>query len=127
MEFIVSIDIKGKPVAVGSISGESSADARFAYTADYLNAPEVAPISFSLPLQSEPFSAEQTKCFFDGLLPEGFTRRVVASNLHLDENDDVQILYQLGRECIGALRVYQKGETPQASYGIALCSYSVHM
>ena len=28
----------------------------------------------------------------------------------------MQILYQLGRECIGALRVYQKGETPQASY-----------
>ena len=116
MEFIVSIDIKGKPVAVGSISGESSADARFTYAADYLNAPEAVAISFSLPLRSEPFSAEQTKCFFDGLLPEGFTRRAVASNLHLDENDYVQILYQLGRECIGALRVYQKGETPQASY-----------
>lgn len=116
MEFTVSIDIKGKPVAVGSILGESSADARFTYAADYLNAPDAVAISFSLPLQSKPFSAEQTKCFFDGLLPEGFTRRAVASNLHLDENDYVQILYQLGRECIGALRVYQKGEKPQASY-----------
>ena len=116
MEFTVSIDIKGKPVAVGSILGESSADARFTYAADYLHATEAVPISLSLPLQSEPFSAEQTKCFFDGLLPEGSTRRAVASNLHLDENDYVQILYQLGRECIGALRVYRKGETPQASY-----------
>ena len=116
MEFTVSIEIKGKPVAVGSISGESSADARFTYAADYLHATEAVSISLSLPLQSEPFSAEQTKCFFDGLLPEGFTRRAVASNLHLDENDYVQILYQLGRECIGALRVYQKGETPQTSY-----------
>lgn len=116
MEFTVSIDIQGNPVVVGSISGESSADARFAYAADYLNASEAVPISISLRLQSEPFSAEQTKSFFDGLLPEGFTRRAVASNLHLDENDYVQILYRLGRECIGALRIHRKGETPQASY-----------
>lgn len=51
MEFTVSIDIKGKPVAVGSILGESSADARFTYAADYLHATDAVPISLSLPLQ----------------------------------------------------------------------------
>ena len=116
MEFEVSIERRGKAIATGSIFGESSTDARFVYAEAYRNDPEATPISISLPLQSEPFSAEQTKCFFDGLLPEGFTRRAVASNLHLDENDYVRILYQLGRECIGALRICQKGELPRASY-----------
>ena len=116
MELEVSIERRGKPVTVGSIFGESSADARFAYAEAYLNAPEAEPVSISLPLQSEPFSSEQTRCFFDGLLPEGFTRRAVALNLHLDENDYVRILYQLGRECIGALRICRKGEVPHASY-----------
>ena len=46
MEFTVSIDIKGNQVAVGSISGESSADALFTYAADYLNAFEAVPVSF---------------------------------------------------------------------------------
>lgn len=113
MEFEVSIERRGKSIATGSIFGESSTGARFVYAEAYRNDPEATPISISLPLQSEPFSAEQTKCFFDGLLPEGFTRRAVASNLHPDENEYVRILYQLGRACIGALRIYRRGEAPR--------------
>lgn len=116
MEYFVSIDMQGKPVLVGTIGGTGSSDAQFRYDASYLDRPDAAPISLSLPLQAEPFSAERTKCFFDGLLPEGFTRRAVAEHLHLDENDYVAILYQLGRECIGALRIHQKDEVPEAQY-----------
>lgn len=116
MEYAVSIDRRGKPVTAGLIFGESSADARFAYADAYLTDPEAVPVSISLPLQPEPFSSERTRCFFDGLLPEGFTRRAVASDLHLNENDYVRILYQLGRECTGALRICRKGESPCASY-----------
>ena len=39
MEFEVSIERRGKSIATGSIFGESSADARFAYAEAYLNAP----------------------------------------------------------------------------------------
>lgn len=48
-----------------------------------------AAISLSLPLQKESFSPKQTKIFFDGLLPEGFTRKTVACWMHLDEEDYV--------------------------------------
>ena len=116
MEYSVSIDIKGKPVLVGRIFGENSDAAQFQYAKTYLNDIDPQPVSFSLPLQENMFSPEQTKFFFDGMLPEGFTRRAVAESLHLDENDYLRILYHLGRECIGALRIYQEGESVQAGY-----------
>ena len=49
-------------------------------------------------------------------MPEGFTRRSVAQWLHLDENDYLSILHQLGKECLGAIRVLKEGEAQTASY-----------
>ena len=116
MEFIVSIEKKGKPCKVGIISGSWSEDAVFRYSEDYLRKPDSVPISISLPLRDGSFSRDETKKFFDGLLPEGFTRRSVAGRLKLDEDDYLSILYSLGRECIGALRIYREGEELNASY-----------
>ena len=59
----------------------------------------------------EPFSPAVTRAFFDGLLPEGFTRRSVASQLHVEESDYLAILSALGRECIGAIRIVIDDET----------------
>jgi len=50
----------------------------------------------------EEFSIQQTKNFFEGLLPEGFSRRAVANWAKVDENDYLSILAELGRECLGA-------------------------
>ncbi|MBQ3662682.1 MAG: type II toxin-antitoxin system HipA family toxin [Clostridia bacterium] len=116
MEYIVSIERNGVFVPVGTISGESSDSAQFWYADSFLEDTEAAPVSVSLPLQPEAFPAGRTKAFFDGLLPEGFTRRAVAEQLRLDERDYVRILHRLGRECIGALRIHERGEEPAARY-----------
>ena len=115
-KYIISIEKNGRMVPVGSISGEDYRTARFSYRDEYLDDADAVPVSISLPLQRESFSAEQTRQFFEGLLPEGFTRRSVAQWLHLDENDYLSILHQLGRECLGAIRVLKEGETQTASY-----------
>ena len=115
-KYIISIEKNGRMVHVGSISGEDYRTARFSYRDEYLDDADAVPVSISLPLQRESFSAEQTRQFFEGLLPEGFTRRSVAQWLHLDENDYLSMLHQLGRECLGAIRVLKEGETQTASY-----------
>ena len=115
-KYQISIERDGRMVPVGSISGESYRTARFSYIGEYLDDRNAVPVSISLPLQRESFSAEQTRRFFEGLLPEGFTRRSVAQWLHLDENDYLSILHQLGRECLGAVRVTAEGEAQYASY-----------
>ena len=112
----INIEKNGRMIPVGVIEGNSGADASFRYLEDYLNDPESTAISLSLPLQSDPFSALQTAGFFEGLLPEGFTRRSVASFMHVDESDYLSILHGLGRECLGAVSVTEDGEKPEAKY-----------
>lgn len=114
--FLVTIERDGRPVPVGDIRCESSADACFRYAPDYLSARDAVPISVSLPLQKEAFSPARTRCFFEGLLPEGFTRRAVAEWMRADADDYIALLYGLGRECLGAVRISREGPEPQAGY-----------
>ena len=83
-KYQISIERDGRMVPVGSISGESYRTATFSYIEEYLDDRNAVPVSISLPLQRENFSAEQTRRFFEGLLPEGFTTRSVAQLLHLE-------------------------------------------
>ena len=101
----VQIEVKGAFKQVGEIVGTSSDDARFTYTESYLKDPESRAISISMPLEQQSFSVESTRNFFEGLLPEGFTRRCVAEWLHQDEKDYLAILARLGQECLGAIKI----------------------
>ena len=111
MQLTVLIEINGTQLLAGHICGHSAHDACFSYDDSYLSQSKPAAISLSLPLQSTPFSPRQTRIFFDGLLPEGFTRRSVAQSLHLDENDYLSILHALGKECLGAIRIVDETDT----------------
>lgn len=112
----VYLEVGGKQVRVGEIEGNFSDDARFSYSKEYITKEESKSISISLPIQEEPFSPERTKAFFEGLLPEGFMRKNIAANMHFDENDYLSILYNLGKECIGAIRINQTDEEPESCY-----------
>lgn len=106
---LVYLELMGKQNFVGTITGTNRQNAVFQYEQSYLS--NGVPISISLPLQKEPFSAKKTRCFFDGLLPEGFTRRSVANWLHADEEDYLTILAALGKECLGAIRIIDEKDT----------------
>ena len=110
----ISIEREGVQIPVGRITGNTPEDACFAYDADYLERQDAAPISVMLPLQEGSFEPDRTKRYFDGLLPEGFTRRCVAQWLREDETDYLALLAGLGRECLGALMVTEDGAEPEA-------------
>lgn len=115
-EYLVSIERNGEMIPVGVLCGESHHDAQFRYAISYLSNAEARAISIRLPLQEAAFPAEQTRNYFEGLLPEGFTRRFVAQWMHLDENDYLSILYGLGRECLGALQITAESEELETAY-----------
>ena len=112
----VVIERNGAMHPVGEILGDDPNTAVFRYSTEYLEGSMPSPISISLPLRDTPFSPKQTAAFFEGLLPEGFTRRAVAQWLRSDEGDYLRILHGLGRECLGALCVTEPGEELCASY-----------
>lgn len=111
MAYTVIIEKNATPVQVGHI-----ANSGFAYDDAYLHGEDAQPISVSLPLQEEAFSSQRTKCFFDGLLPEGFTRRTVAQWMHVSEDDYLSILAGLGKECLGAIQIVCEPDNTPAHY-----------
>lgn len=113
----VWIEINGKSTYVGMIQGSNAGDARFAYAKDYCENGKYRPISLHLPFRNAAFSPTDTRNFFEGLLPEGFTRRCVAGWLHADENDYLTLLSGLGKECLGAIKITDKEEAAtEATY-----------
>ena len=106
----VFIEINGENVYVGEIAGKDYNVSCFTYADAYLKNPEHHAISIGLPLEERTFDAQRTRIFFEGLLPEGFTRRCVAEWMHIDENDYVSILAGLGRECLGAIKIVEESD-----------------
>ena len=113
----VLIEINGVMTRVGSITGTDYKNAVFAYDEAYTAEKNHRPISISLPLSGKPFSAESTKNYFEGLLPEGFTRKSIADSMHSEPDDYVSILKELGRECLGAIQIVDESvQTVEAEY-----------
>jgi serine/threonine-protein kinase HipA len=108
----VQIEINGKFVLTGRIMGSSFTDAVFSYDESYISSATAKSISLSLPLSEKDFDAEATKSFFDGLLPEGFTRQCVANSIHASSDDYISILRELGSECLGAIQIIDGDKHP---------------
>ncbi len=105
----VYIEEDGDFVLAGQIQGETWEDARFIYEKSYLENQSHQPISISLPFQEDAFLPFETRCYFEGLLPEGYTRRCVAGWMHVAEEDYLSVLAGLGNECLGAVRICEPG------------------
>lgn len=101
----VQIEINGQFVQAGCITGSNFRDATFSYDESYIASPSAHAISLSLPLSIKDYDTDSTKTFFDGLLPEGFTRQCVAENIHASSDDYISILWELGSECLGAIQI----------------------
>jgi serine/threonine-protein kinase HipA len=111
----VYIEIKGVEKYVGNIIGNTYEDAFFTYAESYFTQPDARAISLSLPLENRTFNAQITRIFFEGLLPEGFTRRCVAEWMKADEQDYLSILSGLGNECLGAIKIIEENAKEMSS------------
>ena len=104
MKLRIYIENNGRELHVGNITGTNAINASFEYSDEYISGGHRG-ISISLPADKRRFSPTETKNYFEGLLPEGFTRRTVAQWIHADEQDYLTILSALGKECLGAIRI----------------------
>ncbi len=77
----------------------------FTYDPSYLKSKNAAPLSISLPLKSEPFSNNIVKAFFSGLLPDDEQLKLLAEQLKLSERSPFALLFEVGRDCAGAIEI----------------------
>lgn len=116
MKLNVFIEIKGERRQVGVIETLPGSGEQFHYVESWLSNEMAFPLSLSLPLTDKPYSARAMRPYFDGLLPEGQSRRAVARQLHVGEAAYVRILAGIGEECIGAVSFYDPENEPFESY-----------
>jgi serine/threonine-protein kinase HipA len=72
-------------------------------------------LSVSLPVRGEPYSEESSRPFFAGLLPEGLVRERLCQRFRLDVSDVFGLLWEIGRDCAGAVSLVPPAELDASS------------
>lgn len=99
---------------IGVLSlAEGEAFYGFSYDPAYVSDPRAIPLSASLPLASERYSGARSLPFFEGLLPEGDARAVVARQFHVSPHNPAQLIRVLGRDCAGDVMVIGEDDPVQ--------------
>ena len=108
----MSLDVYLYGERVGTLFPAGDNDYRLAYdpeTVERVGAGK-ALLSNSLPARPEPYSAEATRAYVEGLLPEGARRARLGRELDLDAIDGYLLLAELGQDCVGAVTFLPAGE-----------------
>lgn len=96
---------------VGLLLKEPSGAISFKYDSAWLAKENAVPVSLSLPLRSDPFRGAQVQNVFENLLPDAeHLRRAVAEKVGAQGTDAYSLLFQIGRDCVGALQFVPEGE-----------------
>ena len=97
----------------GQLSWESERTRyEFRYDRTYLDDPQSERLSFSLPLQAEPFDEDRSYRYFANLLPPEVVRRRLEKCLHVSRNNVFGFLKAIGGDCAGAVALYPPGARP---------------
>src|SRR5579872_1551294 len=94
---------------IGQLEQLNSGKLSFTYSSTWLQNPDSAPLSFSLPLRREPYKEKECRSFFAGVLPEDNTRNIIARNLKISPRNDFSMLEKIGGECAGAITFLNQG------------------
>lgn len=119
----MSLDVHLYGERIGTLFPAGDNDYRFAYDPAVVErvGPGTGLLSNSLPARPEPFSAEATRAYVEGLLPEGPRRARMGRELGLNAGDGYLLLTELGRDCPGAVTFIPEGGEvrPPSSDGIS--------
>jgi serine/threonine-protein kinase HipA len=118
----LSLDVYLYGERVGTLFPAGDNDYRLAYDPELVErfGPGKALLSNSLPARPEPYSAEATRAYVEGLLPEGTRRSRLGRELDLDATDGYLLLQELGQDCPGAVAFLPAGEALRPPGGDAL-------
>jgi serine/threonine-protein kinase HipA len=77
----------------------------FRYAESWLSWDQAVPVSLSLPLREDPYKGGQVVAVFENLLPDSdLLRRRIAERVGAKGIDAYSLLYEIGRDCVGALQ-----------------------
>jgi serine/threonine-protein kinase HipA len=101
----MSLDVYLYGERIGTLFPVGEDDYRLAYDPERIAGfgPGAPVLSNSLPAASEPYSANATRTFVEGLLPSGLRRQRLARELGVEPSDGYALIAEIGRDCAGAV------------------------
>ncbi len=113
----MSLDVYLRGKLVGGLFQTGEHGYRLAYRPETVEEEGAgkALLSHSLPLREEPFGADASRAYVEGLLPQGQRRHAIAAELGLDHDDGYGLIAVLGRDCPGAVVFLGQGEDHEPS------------
>lgn len=110
----MSLDVYLYGERIGTLFPAGENDYRLAYDPERIAGfgPGAAILSNALPASTEPYSANATRTFVEGLLPKGMRRQKLARELGLEPDDGYALIAEIGRDCAGAVCFMPAGAGP---------------
>jgi serine/threonine-protein kinase HipA len=103
-------------ILAGTLEVDSYGMLLFKYDSDYLQSKSAIPLSSSLPLQEQQYSGGAAQSFFVGLLPEETELKQIAQSMGTDSSNSFRLLQEIGKECVGAVRIGGAPEKTPSEY-----------
>lgn len=101
---------------VGIYARKADGATVFRYQDSWLSSERALPISLSLPLSSRERTGLVVDRVFDGLLPDSSeVREALAARTGAESHGVFDLLAELGRDCVGALRFLPPGEEAEST------------
>jgi len=101
---------------VGRLSVDKYGTLSFSYDDDYVEKGG-KPLSLSLPLTDQEYYGGAAHAYFTGLLPEEAEKASIARAINISTSNHFHLLSELGKECIGAVRIIES--LPQERWSFA--------
>jgi serine/threonine-protein kinase HipA len=102
------LDVYLHDIPVGGLERTDQGRLRFWYAPEARPDP-LPPLSLSLPIRAEPFTDDECRGYFSGLLPEGGFLRAVARAFGVSASNAFSVLEAIGGECAGAVSLSPPG------------------
>lgn len=94
---------------VGCLTRTAGGKLLFSYCEEWLGWELRRPLSLSMPLTQESYSGDLVENFFDNLLPDSQPiRNRIQARFAARSNRCFDLLWHVGRDCVGALQLYPK-------------------
>lgn len=105
---------------VASLSFSSTGKMQLVYAPSWLTSENSRPLSLSLPLGQRPLTGNAIEYFFDNLLPDNDAiRRRIQTRFGAASDRCFDLLWHIGRDCVGAVQLLPETEEPPGSMGIS--------
>ena len=114
-----ALNVYAQQRLMGTLTSRADSQLEFRYAHDWLSDINAFPLSLSMPLSEKLYKTSSLQPVLDNMLPDDQgVRDAIAARVGARGTDPFSLLWELGRECVGALQFLPAHEDVNWSAGV---------